>query len=163
MVKSGLRRFKLGGAVNRSHNEPEWHSHSLKFCFQPLTCFGNGGGRNPKQDGLLRHGELEVREDVDADVALGESWVGFPEGIRGMVEGIPEHPFQFRPFFVLDISGDSMELLEEMVLTGQGVQYGIGVHVAAGTGSRSGNVFFSVIGSGADDHQECAGVLSQDF
>jgi len=118
MVKSGLRRFKLGGAVNRSHNEPEWHSHSLKFCFQPLACFGNGGGRNPKQDGLLRHGELEVREDVDADVALGESWVGFPEGIRGMVEGIPEHPFQFRPFFVLDISGDSMELLEEMVLTG---------------------------------------------
>ena len=43
----------------------------LKFCLQSLAGFSNGGGRNPKQDGLLRHGELEVREDVDADVALG--------------------------------------------------------------------------------------------
>ena len=90
----------------------------MKFCFQPLACFGNGGGGDPQQYGLLRHGELEVREDVDADVTFGESGVGFPEGFRGLAEGIPEHPFQFGPLFVLDIAGDSVELLKEMVLTG---------------------------------------------
>ena len=80
-----------------------------------------------------------------------------------MVGGIPEHPFQFGPFIVLDKAWSGAEFLKEIILTGKGVQYGIGVHVAAGTDSRSGNVFFSVIGTGADDHQECAGVLSQDF
>ena len=43
-----------------------------------------------------------------------------------MVRGIPEHPFQFNPFFVLNIAGYSVELLKKMILTGQfnaGVRY----------------------------------------
>ena len=80
-----------------------------------------------------------------------------------MVERIPEHPFQFGPFFVLDKAGQSTEFQQEVVLSGQGVQHGIGVDIAARPRTRSGNEFFSVIGTGADDHQECAGVLSQDF
>ena len=91
----------------------------LKFCLQSLAGFSNGGGRNPKQDGLLRHGELEVREDVDADVALGESGVGFFEGLRSKIEGIPEHPFHFSPFSVLDKAWTRTESLQEMVLVGQ--------------------------------------------
>ncbi len=48
----------------------------MKSCLQPLAGFSNGGGRNPKQDGLLRDGELEVGENGDTDISFGE-----PEGL----------------------------------------------------------------------------------
>ena len=32
----------------------------LHFCLESLTSFGDGGGGDPQQDGLLRYGELQV-------------------------------------------------------------------------------------------------------
>jgi len=106
--KAGLNNFRLStpgrrksresgpgdvppGAVCRENEMPghnvfckiRVNSLLLKFCLQSLAGFSNGGGRNPKQDGLLRYGELKVRENVDAEVSFGEPRVGFPEGFRG--------------------------------------------------------------------------------
>ena len=77
----------------------------LHFCLESLTGFGDGGGGDPQQDCLLGYGEFQVREDIGADIAFCEVGMRFPERFRGKVEGIPEHPFQFGPLFILDIAG----------------------------------------------------------
>ena len=50
------------------------HSHAqfsrLHFCFEPLAGLGDGGGGDPQQDGLLGYGDLQVREDIGADISL---------------------------------------------------------------------------------------------
>lgn len=51
----------------------------LKFCLEPLACFGNGGRGDSQQDGLLRYGELQVRENIGADIALCQIVMRFPE------------------------------------------------------------------------------------
>ena len=58
-------------------------------------------------------------EDIDADVTLGEFRMGFLEGLGRKVEGIPEHPFQFGPFTVLDVAGRGLKLPKEMSLACQ--------------------------------------------
>ena len=76
-----------------------------RICLESLTSFGDGGGGDPQQDCLLGYGEFQVREDIGADIAFCEVGMRFPERFRGKVEGIPEHPFQFGPLFILDIAG----------------------------------------------------------
>jgi len=49
------------------------------FCFEPLACFGDGGWGDSQKDSLLRNGELQVREDIGADIALCQIGMRFPE------------------------------------------------------------------------------------
>ena len=56
-----------------------------------------------------------------------------------------------------------MKLLQQVVLSRQRLHHGIGVHVTAGAYSRLGYVFFPLVGSGADNHQESPDILSEDF
>ena len=51
----------------------------VHFCFEPLTCFRDGGRGDPQQDGLLGNGELQVREDIGTDIALCQIGMRFPE------------------------------------------------------------------------------------
>ena len=51
----------------------------LQLGLEPLACFGNGGRGDSQQDGLLRYGELQVRENIGADIALCQIVMRFPE------------------------------------------------------------------------------------
>ena len=110
----------------------------LHFCLESLTSFGDGGGGDPQQDCLLGYGEFQVREDIGADIAFCEVGMRFPERFRGKVEGIPEHPFQFGPLFILDIAGTGTELLQQLILPHKCMHQHIGINFAAGalTGIR---------------------------
>lgn len=45
--------------------------------------------------------------------------MGFLDGLGRKVEGIPEHPFQFGPFTVMDVAWFGLQLLQKMILTSQ--------------------------------------------
>ena len=47
-----------GIALFRSFDDAECQ---IRFCFEALSGFGNGGGRDSQQDGLLGYGELQMR------------------------------------------------------------------------------------------------------
>ena len=49
------------------------------FCTRNYLRFGNGGRGDSQQDGLLRYGELQVRENIGADIALCQIVMRFPE------------------------------------------------------------------------------------
>ena len=58
-------------------------------------------------------------KDEDADVATSKTGMFLPKRFRGERATVSEHPFQFGPFVVLNISGFSVEFLQQMVLARQ--------------------------------------------
>ena len=50
-----------------------------QFSFEALTGFGYGGRGDSQQNGLLGYGELQVREDIGADIALCQVRMRFSE------------------------------------------------------------------------------------
>ena len=78
---------------------------------KPLAGFGDGSGRNAQKKGLLGYGKLKAGEDEKADITTREVGVFLPEGFRGERETVSEHPFQFDPFAVLNVSGISVKFL----------------------------------------------------
>ena len=66
------------GLENNCTRQSETESRQ-QFCFKPLAGFGNRGRGDPQQDGLLRNGELQVRETVGADIAFCQAWMRLTE------------------------------------------------------------------------------------
>ena len=56
-----------------------------------------------------------------------------------------------------------MELLQQVVLPGQGLDHKVGIHVSLRPGAPVGNVGFPCIGPGADHHKESPHVLAQNL
>ena len=79
---------------------------------KPLSGLGDGGGRNAQKQGLLGHGEPQMRKDDQADIAPSEVGVLLPKGFRGEGEAVSEHAFHFDPFAVLNVSGIGVKFLK---------------------------------------------------
>ena len=62
-----------------------------------------------------------MRKDEQANIATREVGVFLPEGFRGERKTVSEHAFQFTPFAVLNISGISVKLLQQVVLARKGM------------------------------------------
>ena len=130
---------------------------------KPLSGLGDGSRRNAQKEGLLGHGKLKAGENEQADIALCEVRVFLPEGFWGERETVSEHPFQFDPFAVLNISGIGVKFLQQMVLACKGMHEEIGTHITFWPGSFGGHEGFTLITSGADDHQKGPHILADDF
>jgi len=104
-----------------------------------------------------------MRENIGADIALCQVRMRFPERFGRKIAGISEHPFQFGPFFVLDITGLGPELLEQVILSDERMQQHIGIDLAARPPAGFRDESLPLIVSGAEDHQECPDILAEDF